>query len=279
MPKFLASRLMEGREIEQLITAGTFGPLQGFRSRQGFPFAAVIKLDAEKKLVFDFGDEKKEDGSSAEVDFTGKEPVGQCPKCPGKVFENGMNYVCERSVGAAKSCDFRTGSVILQQSIDRTQAAKLLTQGKTDLLKDFVSKKTGRKFEAFLTLKEGKVSFEFAPREKKFPAKGKKAAEPEAKIDFTGLTSVGACPKCKGKVYEGPTSWVCERTQADTRKCTFKVGRKILEQPVERPQVEKLLQDGRTEALSGFVSKAGKNFTAHLVLGQRGKVEFEFPDR
>jgi len=27
------------------------------------------------------------------------------------------------------------------------------------------------------------------------------------------------------------------------------------------------------------VSKAGKNFTAHLVLGKRGKVEFEFPDR
>ena len=279
LPKFLASRLMEGSEMEQLVTSGTFGPLQGFRSRQGFPFAAVLKLDADKKLVFDFGDDKKEDGTSAEVDFTGKEPVGQCSKCQGNVFENGMNYVCERSVGAAKSCDFRTGSVILQQSIDRTQVAKLLTQGKTDLLKDFVSKKTGRKFEAFLTMKDGKVSFEFAPREKKFPAKGKKAAEPEAKIDFTGLTSVGACPKCKGKVYEGPTSWVCERTQADTRKCTFKVGRKILDQTVERPQVEKLLQDGRTEALSGFVSKAGKNFTAHLVLGQRGKVEFEFPDR
>jgi DNA topoisomerase-3 len=169
--------------------------------------------------------------------------------------------------------------VILQQAIDRTQASKLLTQGKTDLLKEFVSKKTGRKFEAFLTLKDGKVGFEFAPREKKFPDKAKKAAEPEVKVDFTGQTAVGACPKCKGKVYEGPTAWICERTQADTRKCTFKVGRKILEQAVERPQVEKLLQDGRTEALSGFVSKAGKTFTAHLVLGQRGKVEFEFPDR
>lgn len=37
LPKFLASRLMEGSEMEQLVTAGTFGPLQGFRSRQGFP--------------------------------------------------------------------------------------------------------------------------------------------------------------------------------------------------------------------------------------------------
>lgn len=279
LPKFLASRLMEGSEMEQLITAGTLGPLQGFRSRQGFPFAAVIKLDPEKKLVFDFGDDKKEDGSSAEVDFTGKEPVGKCPKCGAQVFENGMNYVCEKSVGATKSCDFRTGTVILQQTVDRTQAAKLLNEGKTDLLKEFVSKKTGRKFEAFLVWKDGKVSFEFAPREKKFPSKAKKDAAPEEKVDFTGQTSVGACPKCKSKVFEGPTYWVCEKTQAETRKCTFKVGKKVLEQPVEREQVEKLLKDGRTDLLDKFISKSGKPFSAHLVLGQRGKVEFEFPDK
>jgi len=279
LPKFLASRLMEAGEMEQLVTAGTIGPLQGFRSRQGFPFAAVLKLDAEKKLVFDFGDDKGADGSSAEVDFTGKEPVGVCPKCGSRVFENGMNYVCEHSVGAAKKCDFRTGTVILQQPIDRIQAAKLLSAGKTDLLKEFVSKKTGRKFEAFLVYKEGKVSFDFAPREKKFPSKDRKAAEPEPIVDFTGQTSVGACPKCKGKVFEGPTYWICEKTQSETRKCTFKVGKKVLEQPVERAEVEKLLKDGRTGLLDKFVSKSGKPFAAHLVLGQRGKVEFEFPER
>ena len=279
LPKFLASRLMEGAEMEQLVQAGTLGPLQGFRSRQGFPFAAVIKLDAEKKLVFDFGEDKAADGSAAEVDFTGKEPVGTCPKCQGRVFENGMNYVCEHSVGAAKKCDFRTGTVILQQAIDRTQAAKLLADGKTDLLKEFVSKKTGRKFEAFLTLKEGKVSFEFAPRERKFPSKEKKAAEPEPPVDFTGQVAVGTCPKCKGKVFEGPVAWLCEKTQAEARKCPFKVGKKILEQPVERPEVEKLLKDGRTGLLDKFVSKSGKAFSAHLVLGQKGKVEFEFPER
>jgi DNA topoisomerase-3 len=279
LPKFLASRLMESKEMEQMVREGTLGPLQGFRSRQGFPFAAVIKLDAEKKLVFDFGEDKSADGTSAEVDFTGKEPVGKCPKCGGRVFENGMNFVCESSVGAAKKCDFRTGTVILQQTIDRIQAGKLLADGKTDLLKEFVSKKTGRKFEAFLTLKEGKVSFEFAPREKKFPSKDRKAAEPEPLVDFTGQESVGTCPKCKGRVFEGPTYWICEKTQAETRKCTFKVGKKILEQTVERPEIEKLLKDGRTPLLDKFVSKSGKAFAAHLVLGQKGKVEFEFPDR
>ena len=279
LPKFLASRLMESTEMEQLSIEGCLGPLQGFRSRQGFPFAALLKLDPEKKLVFDFGDDKAADGSSVDVDFTGKEPVGHCPKCKSDVFENGLNYVCKASVGSAKTCDFKTGTLILQQSIDRTQVAKLLEVGKTDLLKDFVSKKTGRKFEAFLTFKEGKVSFEFALREKKFPLKGKKATEPEPPLDFTGQISLGACPNCKSKVFEGPTYWICEKSQAETRKCTFKVGKKILEQPVDRAEVEKLLKDGRTEPLTQFISKAGKSFTAHLVLGQRGKVEFEFPDR
>jgi hypothetical protein len=255
------------------------GPLQGFRSRQGFPFAAVLKLDPERKLVFDFGDDKKEDGSAAEVDFTGKEPVGGCPKCRARVFENGMNYVCERSIGAGRTCDFRTGTVILQQAIDRAQAAKLLADGKTDLLKEFVSKKTGRKFEAFLVLKDGKVSFEFAPRERKFSARPAKDAAPEPKVDFVGQSPVGTCPKCRSSVFEGPAYWMCEKTQAEARKCTFKVGKVVLGQPVEREQAGRLLKDGRTELLEKFVSKSGKPFAAHLVLGQRGKVEFEFPER
>jgi len=53
--------------------------------------------------------------------------------------------------------------------------------GKTDLLENFVSDKTKRKFKAFLAYdkKDDKVSFEFEPRAAKVPAKktaAKKAA-------------------------------------------------------------------------------------------------------
>ena len=50
---------------------------------------------------------------------------------------------------------------------------KLLETGKTDLLENFVSNKTRRKFKAFLAYdkKEGKVGFEFEPRAAKAPAK------------------------------------------------------------------------------------------------------------
>jgi DNA topoisomerase-3 len=90
-----------------------------------------------------------------------------------------MAYTCENAVGPKKSCDFRSGRLILQQPIEREQMKKLLETGRTDLLTGFVSKK-GRKFKAFLVKQpDGKIGFEFqarAPKEKK--AEEKKAQKP-----------------------------------------------------------------------------------------------------
>lgn len=281
MWKTILGRAFEIEEVETLLREKQVGPLQGFRSKQGFPFAAVMKLSPEGEAKFDFGNDQKDEENAAPVDFTGKEPLGQCPKCKeGRVFENGMNYVCERATGPDRKCDFRTGAIILQQPIEKPQIIKLLAEGKTDLLKGFVSKKTGRKFEAFLKFDGTKVSFEFAPRVRKFPAKGAKAdATPAVKLDFTGQEPLGKCPKCKGNVFEGPETYLCERSQLDAKKCTFKTGKVVLQQPVDREQVKKLLATGKTDLLTQFISKAGKPFPAHLKLAERGKVEFEFPER
>ena len=153
----------------------------------GKPFAAVLRLNAENKVEFDFGqDEIGPDGNKVEVDFTGQEPVGLCPKCRQRVFEAGMAYVCERSVGPSRTCDFRTGKIILQQPVEREQMQKLLATGRTELLKEFVSARTRRKFSAFLVRgKDGKVGFEFEPRAPKAAAKkpatkAAKAEEPTA---------------------------------------------------------------------------------------------------
>ncbi len=272
--KVMSGRMFEPEEAEALLRDKQIGPLQGFRSMKGFPFAAVIKLTAENKVEFDFGNENK-DGTAEEVDFTGKESLGKCPKCQSNVFENGMNYVCEKAVGAARTCDFKTGAVILQQPIEKAQVVKLLADGKTDLLKNFISKKTNRKFEAFLVYKEGKVSFEFAPREKK----AGKSKEPPPKVDFTGQTSLGQCPKCKGNVFEGPNDYLCENSQREAKRCTFKIGKKILEQPVDRDQAAKVLKDRKSDLLKQFISKAGRPFPAWLVVDDKGKVNFEFPPR
>ena len=104
----------------------------------------------------------------------GSDEPGKCPKCGSQVFDTGMKYVCEKAVGPDKTCTFTTGKIILQQTIEPAQVVKLLAEGKTDLLKGFVSKKNNRKFEARLILKDGGTAFEFAPREKK--GKGKDGA-------------------------------------------------------------------------------------------------------
>ena len=277
--KIVSGRQFEVPEMERLLSERSIGPLQGFRSKQGWPFAAMIHLTDEFKAEFDFG-KKDEEEEAEEIDFTGKEALGSCPKCKAQVYDSGMNYVCEKSVGANKTCDFRTGKIILQREIESSQVKKLLTGGKTDLIDRFVSKKTGRAFKAFLVLgKDGKVGFEFEPRAAKKKSSKKASKEPLPKIDLSGKEPIGKCPRCEGGVFETESDYICEHTQKDEKPCKFKSGKIILQQPVERTQMEKLLNTGRTDLLDKFVSRRGFPFTATLILEESGKVGFEFAPR
>ena len=182
MSKTPGSRQFEVPEVEQLLKDRTIGPLQGFRSKMGRPFAAILRIVRDEeisnfKLEFDFGQNDGEGENGEGVDFTGQTPLGACPKCAAGVFEMGLSYVCENSVAKPKTCDFRSGRIILQQEILPEQMVKLLTDGKTDLMPGFVSQRTRRPFKAFLVKgKDGKISFEFEERKPKAPAKGKAGA-------------------------------------------------------------------------------------------------------
>jgi DNA topoisomerase-3 len=224
-----AGRTFELAEVEQFLTDKKIGPLDGFRSKAGWPFTAemVIKFDEETKnfkLEFDFGDDKAGEESGEIIDFSAKTALGVCPKCGGSVFEHGKNYVCDRTVPTlaqpTPSCDFKSGQIILQQPIAREQMEKLLATGKTDLLDKFVSMRTRRAFKAMLAWdpEAGKVSFEFAPSKfpprktaagkaaPKAPAKGavkatvKTAAKPPAKKAAVKKSTAAAKPKAPRKV-------------------------------------------------------------------------------
>ena len=162
MWKTMASRQFEPEEVRELLTKGRVGPLQGFRSKMGRPFEAVVKLGAEKKPQFDFG----ENGLDAEqkIDTEKHEALGLCPICKkGQVYILDRAYTCENAVASPKTCSFRISKTILRREIPSEQVQKLITTGKTDLLPRFVSKK-GRPFSAHLKLKDGKVGFEFAEK-------------------------------------------------------------------------------------------------------------------
>lgn len=191
--KIPGGRAFEYDEAEAFIANKEIGPLQGFRSKMGRPFAAIIKLvvipeddkdypNAGFKLEFDFGNSQEDD--LEEVDFSDQTSLGACPKCSSAVYEHGMKYLCERCVGPSKSCDFSTGKVVLQQEISKEQVSKLLSEGKTDLLTNFKSNRTGRGFKAYLARQpDGKISFEFeAPAKKRAAPKApaKSAVKPDA---------------------------------------------------------------------------------------------------
>ena len=177
----------------------------------GRPFAAIIKLseipeddadypNAGFKLEFDFGN-SQEDESEA-IDFTGRQALGVCPKCSGAVYEDGMRYLCEHNTGPAKTCDFKTGKVVLQQEISTEQVEKLLKEGKTDLLTNFKSNRTGRGFKAYLALgPDGKIGFEF---EAKAP-KAEGAAPAKKRAGSSAASKSAVKPKRASKAASSST--------------------------------------------------------------------------
>ncbi|MFZ2220419.1 MAG: DNA topoisomerase III, partial [Rhodoferax sp.] len=250
-----AGRTFEVAEVEQFLRDGKIGPLDGFRSKAGWPFTAemVIKLDEETKihkLEFDFGDDKKAEESGELIDFTGKESLGACPKCAGAVYEHGKNYVCEKAVPTlaqpTPSCDFKSGQIILQQPIEREQMSKLLATGKTDMLEKFVSMRTRRGFKAMLAwdAEAGKVNFEFAPS--KFPPRKTAAGKPAVASKSTAKTAAKptkAPAKKTAAVKVAKPKAPRKTTAASGKLPSAELAAVIGSEAVARPQVIKKLWD------------------------------------
>ncbi len=249
--KMPAGRAFEPHEVEQFLRDKRIGPLEGFRSKAGWPFTAEIALvysDEEQnwKLEFDFGDDKNADSGEI-VDLSQQPALGACPKCGAMVREHGSNYVCEKSVPSpaqtTPSCDFKTGKVILQQPISPEQIGKLLETGKTDLLDKFVSMRTRRAFKAFLTYdaEQGKVVFEFEPRQSKFPprktAAGATRAAPAAQKTAAKTPSAKKAPAKKASAKKARAPRAGNLTPSAALQAVIGPGL------VSRPEVTKKLWD------------------------------------
>jgi DNA topoisomerase-3 len=265
--KIPGGRTFEAAEVEEFLTNKKIGPLDGFRSKAGWPFTSeiVLKLDEETKnykLEFDFGDDKAGDDSGELADFSAQEPLGGCPKCGaqtgGLVFEHGKNYVCDHAVPSlvqtVPSCDFKSGQIILQQPIAREQMHKLLATGKTDLLDKFVSMRTRRAFKAMLAwdAEAGKVNFEFAPS--KFPPRApafKAAAKAAAKAALPPAAKKAAAKKAPAKQAAAKKVAAKSAAPKAPRKPSSAPGKQpsaalaavIGSEPILRPQVIKKLWD------------------------------------
>ncbi len=292
--KMPAGRAFEMAEVEQFLRDKRIGPVDGFRSKAGWPFSAELALkfseeDKNWKLEFDFGDEANPSETGELIDFSAQEPLGPCPKCAARVFEFGKNYLCEKSVPTAAqptpSCDFKSGQIILQQPVEREQMHKLLATGKTDLLDKFVSSRTRRSFKAFLSwdAEAGKVNFEFEPRTSKFPPR--KGAAPRPAARATAVAAKKAAPAKKAvpakrapAAKKAPAAKTPRKAPTGGLRPSPELAAVIGSEPVARTQVIKKLWDYiKAQGLQDAANKRAINADAKLrpVFGKDQVTMFE----
>jgi len=137
------------RDMAQELLKGNKVRLKRIISKGKKYFDADIQL-IDNKVSFVFETPKEENTVNSES-------LGKCPKCGGSVYEKETVYACEHY---PKECSFRIKKVMGGREITREDVKKLLKDGKTDLISDFVSSK-GRQFKAYLLLEGGSVKFEF----------------------------------------------------------------------------------------------------------------------
>jgi DNA topoisomerase-3 len=172
--KVIGNRKMSEPEVKEILASGQIGPLDGFRSRAGKPFSAVLRYNKEEKKVEFVFDGQRDSTGAIKIDFSGLAPVADAPAARfgagAKVYETPQSYVVMRPEAGEEKILARCSRRILARDIPREQFQKMLETGKTDLLDKFWSQRTRRPFNAFLALKEdGSTGFEFAPRAPKAP--------------------------------------------------------------------------------------------------------------
>ena len=173
--KTIGNRKISVEELRTLLSMRKLGPLEGFRSKAGKPYTAILQLDETYKVRFKFpnGNGNSSDAGnrgSKKLEFDTLPVVGTCPMLQTPVYETDRAFACrERLESRGNGRGFSISKTVLGRKIPREQVEKLLTQKKTDLLEGFISKRTKKPFSAFLIIKEnGNWGFEFPPRKRSF---------------------------------------------------------------------------------------------------------------
>jgi len=170
--KHIAGRLLTDSEAKELFSKGFVGPLTGFKSKFNKPFDAALKMDEKFKVNFFFENDDRDNAPELTEEHFISDVVMQDGRSV-KLYETEKAYHLPELVTKKEPNGIRIGKNILHHEITAEQVKKLLTAGKTDVIKGFVSNRTKRKFDAHLTFdfKEGKIGFDFPPRPAKKAAK------------------------------------------------------------------------------------------------------------
>lgn len=244
----MAGKDISEAQVKELLLNGKTATIRGFKSKAGKKFDARIVFAKDENgkitgLKFDFDDLEQP-----------KLKDTQCPLCKGDIIKTQFGYGCSNydKNDESKSCRFAIGK-IGGVKLNDSQVKQLLSVKKTDVISGFTSK-NGSKFEAALKLTdEGQIVFDFPERPKPV----------DTTLD---------CPRCKEKKLK-KSQWYYEC------ECGFKVGHTVAQVSLGEDVVNELFTTGKTQAkITGFVSKAGNVFDAHLKY-QDEKIQFDFENQ
>ncbi len=186
-----------------------------------------------------------------------------CPKCgTGEVHEKYKKFQCTNP-----ACDFAFWKILGGRQLEPHEADALIKDREIGPLEGFRSK-MGRPFSAKLKLTDvNEVTFDFG---------NDNGTDDGEAPDFSAQAPLGVCPKCASNVFELPNAYVCEKAIGPDKTCDFRSGRTILQRPIERAQMEKLLATKKTDLLQFVSARTRRPFSAFLVVQKDGKVGFEF---
>lgn len=96
------------------------------------------------------------------------------------------------------------------------------------------------------------------------------ASAPAGSVDKPQPTA-SVCPKCGRQLQGTMKKLECE--------CGFTLWKTIAGKWLDDEVIETLLAGQKTKLLKGFKSKAGKSFSAHLIMDENGSIAFDFPPK
>ncbi|MED1639672.1 DNA topoisomerase [Bacillus thuringiensis] len=150
LPAKIKGKKLSDSQIKKLVNNNVTDFISGFSGGKG-EFTAAIRLNPDLSICFEFP-------------TTDDRTVGKCPLCQSRVIIGKTNYLCEQY---KKGCDFIVSGMILEKRITASQIKKLLEKNMTDTIKGFISKKTGKSFDAKLTYDSSQKRVSFIYEKKK----------------------------------------------------------------------------------------------------------------
>ncbi len=178
--------------------------------------------------------------------------LGPCPLCNAVVIRGKSAYGCSRWKAG---CKFVLPGEFHEFVISLQLAREILSHKRSLTPHPLLVKK--QKYFALLLLdKKGKLKYEAVNVSK------------SSDDDET----LGTCPSCSGDIIVSEKAYGCSNWR---NGCKFVIWKTVAQREILQSEAEQLLRDGSTGLLTGFKSKAGKDFEAKLKLSASG-VQFDF---